>query len=302
MPNEIYLIILEHIAPTSTRLYSEQFLTLSNLSRVCRFFANLCLPRIFEYLSFFGFATGNNAFHMDSRARILCQHIAAKQPLALSLAHCVKVCHFTGFGNFNESVWAVYRGLYNSGMPHMKNLRELKFSRSIVKKVHWDAVATLESLEILDFSVCTFVDGPADVDPDKRLTVKVPCLSVHGCNGYPQLLAAIDTRHLRTLTMDLEFADHVDWLSETALIELRVYDYDIKRLTMASPTRVKRLLCQMPQSIQVLRLPFRTFSEIDESLFVDPAWKTMPLLRSLTLEVGRGPDIAPMTVSLSALV
>ncbi|KAF8836872.1 hypothetical protein BDN67DRAFT_973634 [Paxillus ammoniavirescens] len=109
IPNEIFLIILEHIAPTSTRLSSEQLLTsgLSSLSRVCRFFSNLCLPRIFQYSWFFSAPVGNNASHMGSRAWILCQHMAAKQPLARPPTQCVKVCRFTDFEHFNESLGSV---------------------------------------------------------------------------------------------------------------------------------------------------------------------------------------------------
>ncbi|KAF8837174.1 hypothetical protein BDN67DRAFT_973348 [Paxillus ammoniavirescens] len=91
IPNEIYLIIFEHIAPTSTELSLEQILTLASLSRICRFFGNVCLPHISEYLEF--------SKSVPSRARlvyeqILYEQIAAKQPLALSLVQCVKGCRF----------------------------------------------------------------------------------------------------------------------------------------------------------------------------------------------------------------
>ncbi|KIK78449.1 hypothetical protein PAXRUDRAFT_16865 [Paxillus rubicundulus Ve08.2h10] len=307
IPNEIHLIIFEHLAPISTRLSSQQILTLFNLSCTCRFFANLCLPRIFEYLEFSGCifsgddilpSLDKDTAHMASRARILCQRITAKEPRALSIAQCVKAGRFTDweFGVNAPRAVHPFSQLYLSGMAHMKNIRKLEFFRSSVKKLHWDVIATLELLEELSFAHCDFVDGPADVVPGKRLKVKVPCLRVYGCSGSRQPSAAIDPRHLRTLATDHDFADQVDWLSDTALTELRVFDYT-RPVTMHSRTRVTFLLRQIPQSIQVLRLPFYTFSNIDEPLFGDPAWKKMSLLCSLTLEeVWRGPGIAPMTV------
>jgi hypothetical protein len=231
---------------------------------------------------------------MASRARILCQQIAAKQPLALSLAQCVKVCRFTNWKHDNEAL----SQLYVSRMAHMKNIRELHFTQSFVKKTHWDVIATMESLEKLNFVLCRSVDSPAYVDLGKRLKVKVPFLLVHGCGSGGQPSAAIDAPHLHTLMMDLNFADQVDWLSGTALTQLHVFN---RFMSAASHLRVKRILCQIPQSIQVLRLPTDTLADMDESLFGDPAWKKLPPLDSLTLdEIGSGSSTTPMTVSLSA--
>ncbi|KAF9233054.1 hypothetical protein BU15DRAFT_16440, partial [Melanogaster broomeanus] len=100
IPNEIYLLILEDIAPTSGRLSPEQVDIFINLSLVCRFFGNLCLPRVFEYVEFAGFGDQTPlAARADfaSRGLALCEHIAAKEPLALALAECVKVCHLTNW-------------------------------------------------------------------------------------------------------------------------------------------------------------------------------------------------------------
>ncbi|KIJ08033.1 hypothetical protein PAXINDRAFT_173118, partial [Paxillus involutus ATCC 200175] len=164
---------------------------------------------------------------MASRLRMLCEQILAKEPRALSIAQCVKVCRITDweFGvNVPRAVHPFSR-LYVSGMARMKNIRKIEFFRSSVKNAHWDVITILESLEELSFAHCNFMDGPAGVDPSKRLKVNVPCLRVYGCSGCRQPSAAIDPRYLRTLIMDHDFADRVDWLSETALTEPRVYDY-----------------------------------------------------------------------------
>ncbi|KIJ08747.1 hypothetical protein PAXINDRAFT_102462 [Paxillus involutus ATCC 200175] len=304
LPNEIYLIIFEDIAPTSSRLSPKQLLTLSNLSRVCRFFGNICLPRIFEYIAFINFMSRYSYPPTEipriSRARALCEQVATKEPLALSLAQCVKVCHFMGwrFASGGPGSWAVqtFSELCLSGMAHMKNISKLEFFESSVQKAHWDVITTLESLEELRFTGCNFLDGPADVDPGKRLKVKVPCLQVYEGCGNRQLAAAIDPRHLRTLTMDLAFSNQVDWLSDTALTELYVTPSDLEPAlgTINRPAHVKRILSETPQSIEVLGLP--VYPNLDSELLRDPAWKNIPLLRSLMLKVQRFPGMEPMTM------
>ncbi|KAF9220650.1 hypothetical protein BS17DRAFT_786902 [Gyrodon lividus] len=291
IPNEIHLIILEHIAPSSGRLSVEQLKDLSSLSLVCRFFGNFCLPRIFEYTEFSGSVYGNHISrtHAASRGRTLCQQIAAKQHLALSLAQCVKVCHITDWQLGDEGSWAVqmFSQRYVAGMAHMKNIRELMFFRSFVKQGHWDVITTLESLEKLGFDSCNFLDGPAHLGPDQRFKVKVPFLRVSGCSGHHQLSAAIDARHLRTLMMDEVFGGS-SWLYDTPpLTELQVFADEQPLLPMdtARYLRVKRILRETSWSLQVLRLPVYACSDFREILFEDPVWKNMPLLRSLTLEI-----------------
>ncbi|KIJ19329.1 hypothetical protein PAXINDRAFT_96730 [Paxillus involutus ATCC 200175] len=299
IPNEIYLIILEHIAPASTKPSPEQLLTFSKLSRICRFFYNIYLPRIFEYLELSGSIFSGDPLpaheaHMASRGWILCQQIATKQPLALYLAQFVKACHFTdwAFGSAGSLGAQMFLESYISGMARMKNIRELHFSDFPVKKAHWDAIKNLESLEELSFTYCDFVDGPADVDPGKRLKVKVSCLQVYECGYSHQLAAALDVRHLRTLTTDM----NIDWLSETTLTELSVNDGEF--CGPGNNGRLRRILSEMPQSIQVLTLP--VYDRPDIELFGDPLWKNRPLLRSLTLQRKGRFSEATMTASLLA--
>ncbi|KIK91861.1 hypothetical protein PAXRUDRAFT_608391 [Paxillus rubicundulus Ve08.2h10] len=179
------------------------------------------------------------------------------------------------------------------GTAHMKNVRKFKFICSSVTKAHWDVVTTLESLEELTSMLDFFFGGPADMEPGKRLQVKVSSLLVYGCESCSQPSAAIDAHHFRTLAVDLDFADQVNWLSETALTKLRVPDLS---MAMASHVRLGRILRQIPQAIQVLRLPIATdtFSDMDKLLFGDPTWEKMPLLE--TAEAPR------QTINLFALI
>ena len=101
IPNEIYFCIFEHIAPPTGRLTSDHLGMFANLSRVCRFFANFCLPRIYEFVEFSGSVFREDtptriAVYETSRETMLCTQIAAKQPLALALAKTVRVCYFAG--------------------------------------------------------------------------------------------------------------------------------------------------------------------------------------------------------------
>ena len=72
----------------------------------------------------------------------------AKQPLALET---VKVCHFKDWELEDTPPWAVrlFANKYIVGMLHMKNIREIQFTASFVDAKHWNAIATLGSLEEL---------------------------------------------------------------------------------------------------------------------------------------------------------
>ncbi|KAF9230674.1 hypothetical protein BU15DRAFT_83331 [Melanogaster broomeanus] len=266
----------------------------TNLCLVCRFFGNLCLPRVFEHVEFYEY--DRDTCGVVSPGRTLCQHIAAKEPLALALAQCVKCCYLTNWPLASDA-WPELRTLSRinlTGMARMKNIRELRISASNVKMVHWDVIAALESLQELCFECCVFWDDPADLDLDKK--VKVLCLEVSWCTGACSPYAAIDARHLRTLIMDMTdvgLGHEIEWLSETAITELRIYSHHVP--TMSHIRRLQDILHHTSHSFQVLTLPIYPFSDVTRALFEDPAWGNMPHLRSLTLQV-RCRDISPMTV------
>ena len=302
IPNEIYFCILDHIAPPTGRLTPEQLGIFTNLSHVCRFFANFCLPRIFEFVDFSGsilrddtpIGLHNDAIYKTSRESTLCTQIAAKQPLALALAKTVRVCYFTNWKLDDTGSWAVrlrlFADKYIAGMSHMRNIRELKFWESFVDAKHWNAIAALESLEELSFDWCTFLQGPADVEAEKRAKFKVSCLRVVNCHSLllHQVVAAIDTRYLRTLAVDNKSIDHIDWLSQSAVAELHFTirksfgvilaygDSDLQRL--------HAILMQTSQSLSALTLFIDDPLQLDgivRRFFDDPVWKNLPLLRSL---------------------
>jgi hypothetical protein len=156
----------------------------------------------------------NEAIYKTSRVTALCTQIVAKQTLPLALAKAVKVCNFRDWELDDIPPWAarLFANKYIAGMLHMENIRQIKFTSSFVDTKHWNAIATLESLEEPPFNWCTFLQGPADVEPEKRVTVKVSHLRVVECDGLRQLIAAMDVRYLRTLAMDNKFFNQIDWL------------------------------------------------------------------------------------------
>ncbi|KAI9574387.1 hypothetical protein HD554DRAFT_28753 [Boletus coccyginus] len=220
IPNEIYLCIFEYIAPPIGRLTPGQLRTYAHLSWVCRFFANFCLPRIFEFVEFSGAVLRNDmptlrcsdAVYKTSREATLCTQIAADQPLALALAERVTMCHFTNWQLDDTGSWAVrlFANKYIAAMSHMRNIRELGFFQSSVDAEHWDVIATLPLLEKLEFHSCRFLKGPADLEPEKRVMVKPSCLWLVGTStGFRQPLAAIDFRLSRPWHFSLTI--HLNW-------------------------------------------------------------------------------------------
>ena len=235
IPNEIYFCIFEHIAPPTGCLSPEQLGIFTNLAGVCRFFANFCLPRIFELVVFSGsiFSNdspgfGNDAVYKTSRESTLCTQIAAKQPLALALAKTVRVCHFTDWELDDTGSWAVrlFVNKYLAGMLHMQNIRKLTFTASFVDAEHWNAIATLGSLEELSFDSCQFLRGPADVEPEKRVRVRVSRLRVVQCDGLCQPVVAIDARYLRVLKFTDSFVDAEDWNAIATLESVEELSFD----------------------------------------------------------------------------
>ena len=301
IPNEIYFCILDYIAPPTGRLWPEQLGIFTNLSRVCRFFANFCLPRIFEFVVFSGSMFSDDTLtglrnDKTSRESTLCTQIAAKQPLALALAKTVRVCQFTDWKLDDAGSWAVlfreFADKYIAAILHMKNIRELKFRNSFVDAEHWNAITTLESLEELSFDWCTFRQGLADFDAEKSAKVKVSRLRVVNCDSMIlyQIIAVIDARYLRTLAVDNKSIGYIDWLSQFALTELHI---TIRQFFHATPgympvQRLHAILTQTSQSLEALTLfvddPLQLES-IVRRLFDDPVWENLPLLRSLKLLV-----------------
>ena len=170
----------------------------------------------------------------------------------------------------------------------MINIRQLEFYKSFVDTEHWNVIATLGSLEELSFDWCNFLDGPADVEPDERVKIKLTHLHVTDCEGVCQPIAATDPCYLRILGMDQVFFEEVDWLPQSALTELYFRTHGALNQVWCIE-QLHTVLTQVPKSLEAIWLYVDTSSsaaqEIFGHMFDDPEWKNLPLIRSLTLEV-----------------
>lgn len=171
-------------------------------------------------------------------------------------------------------------------MLHMTNIRELKFVNSFVDAEHWNAMATLPSLEKLLFFFCQFLQSPAE----KRAEVKVSHLQLPCDNSeVRQPLAAINAQYLRALDMDHRFLHKVDWYSLSSLRELYFHATYLPCATREHfMERLHTFLMQAPQSLERLELVVDIYDVAQDTIrhmFDDPAWKNLARLRSLALVV-----------------
>ncbi|KAG9311711.1 hypothetical protein JVU11DRAFT_7949 [Chiua virens] len=301
IPNEIYFYIFEYLAPSTGRPNQDELLTFAMLSRVCRLFANLCLPRTFEYLEFSSSRErrpSDDVVYTASRATTLMSQIVAKQPLALSLAPSVRACVFKNDGTFQSAdrTKALTPREHLTGMSHMSHLRQLTFSSSLVDEHHWQAVVSLPSLEQLCFSWCEFLDRPADAALVERVKLKVPRLEMAHCTGSLPPVIPVDAAYSRALSMDawiLKGLDAASWLPQSALTDLAIGTYDAPHWDWESQIwDMHDILQRAPQSIEVLSLCVDVYTGpvhvVFQRVFDTPAWSRFPHLRSLAFHVSRG--------------
>ncbi|KAG1824547.1 uncharacterized protein BJ212DRAFT_534180 [Suillus subaureus] len=196
--NEIYLAIFECIAPTDQPLREQCVGTFSALALVCRFFCSIALPRVFERVIFSGDTNGNRT--QASRKTKWARQIVANTEPAKSVALYVKECTFELWDLDKEAKWLLFPFvmLYCQAMARMSNIRKVVFSASFVKKDHWEALAELKQLDVLEFCFCSFIEDP----PDKELTVRTVML--FGTRNSPTTftLRPIASTSIRSLSAD----------------------------------------------------------------------------------------------------
>lgn len=195
IPNEIYLAIFECMAPTDQPLREQYIGTFSALALVCRFFCSVALPRVFERVTFSGDTNGNRT--QASRKTKWARQIVANTEPAKSVALYVKECTFELWDLNKEAKWLLFpfATLYCQATARMSNIQKVVFSTSFVKIDHWEALAELKQLDVLEFYSCSFIEDP----PDKELTVRTVISS-----GSPTTftLRPIATTSMRSLKAD----------------------------------------------------------------------------------------------------
>ncbi|KAG2737025.1 hypothetical protein P692DRAFT_201134291, partial [Suillus brevipes Sb2] len=224
IPNEIYLHIFECIAPTHRPLSEQYVQTFSALALVCRFFCSVALPRVFERVTFSGNKYDEFNRILASRKARWATLILAKAEPAKSFALNVKECIFKHWEFIDEG----YKGnlkwpfgmpmLYCLAMARMSNIRKVFISSSIVNKDHWQALAELKQLDVLEFRFCSFIEDP----PNKQLTVRAVMFRCGLHHSPSQLtLRPIATTSLRSLEMDdVEVALKIVAFRQLAIVDL----------------------------------------------------------------------------------
>jgi len=286
------------------------------LSRVCKFFANVCLPRVFEAVEFPGSISLHDApTYKASLGYALCTQIAEEQPVALSLAQTVRACHFTNSQPCGMDSWVVDPLTLKkcvTAMTLMTNIRELQVSGWYVNAEHWSAITALPSLEDLSFHTCRILDFPVGFKLENRLKLKASRLSVLNCDGCLQTLGANDMECLRMLTTDfwcledvwLAGGDEEDeedeeegWLSKSAVTDVHLHITDLEASEDLDYTQgLYAVLTQMPRSLEVLCFSVddvlvddcESIPSLWASILDDPTWENASSLRSLTVRVADG--------------
>jgi hypothetical protein len=103
-------------------------------------------------------------------------------------------------------------------MARMSNIRKVVFSYSFIKTYHWDALAELKQLDVLEFRFCSFIEDP----PNKQLTVRAVMFRCGLHHSPSQLtLRPIATTSLRSLEMDdVEVALKIVAFRQLAIVNL----------------------------------------------------------------------------------
>ncbi|KAG2365980.1 hypothetical protein BDR07DRAFT_1607181 [Suillus spraguei] len=98
------------------------------------------------------------------------RQIVANNEPATSVALYVKECTFRLWNINKETRWRFlpFATLYCQAMTRMSNIQKVFFFNSFLKKEHWEALAELKQLDVLEFHSCSFIEDP----PDIQLTVR----------------------------------------------------------------------------------------------------------------------------------
>jgi len=284
IPNEIYLSMIEAIAPsTGIVTRRDQLQTLSKLAGTCRFFANICLPRIFEFIELS--RPDSRCFPNPPGALIgstLFKQIVKKQPLALALAQSVRKCLFRPCRDDRYAKKCI------AVMSHMNNIRHLQLSECNVDGEYWSMLAMLPSLSDLEFYKCNVLQDLVHTEPERCLKLKLSRLLVVECGtGHQRIIPSVDVGCLRMLGIDFRAIEEGDWLRPSAITELYLYTFHHDAFENYVP-KLHVALTKAPRSLQALGLKIDETTactmavDIVESMLQDPAWKDLSSLRSFT--------------------
>jgi len=214
IPNEVYLEIFKHLRP-DVWINVETRQVLCNLALVCRFFASVVLPWIFENLT----TTEKDPYTQLSwsRSAKFCRNILYGNPRAVLLAKYVKRWAFEG--SSNQSRWTpAFFSLYFETLPFMPNLFKLDLDNIVMTKDLFQCLPNIPQLEALQLVRCAFDDSVQDKHLKKFTSVRLKKLTLHhhlSYNDLHRLLPYVDMSSL--LYMELRSSTGLETLTTTGL-------------------------------------------------------------------------------------
>ncbi|KAI6126988.1 hypothetical protein F5141DRAFT_1084756 [Pisolithus sp. B1] len=271
-PLEIYLEILEHLAPPGQELSPEQTKTLTRVAGTCKFFCHIAIPRIYEHVSVVGsvYYRHDNAY--SNRGASLCGRIVAREDLALWAAKCVRECNF-----------------HNWLLRYMTNIHRLTFSECFITNEHWRAIMALGGLEELVFDRCHFTEtiqlGGTRINQPPKL--RVSSIEVYEGDFHSRVVTEVlDLGRLRSLKTDLSFAKFLDWPQDCALRQLHLDTWYVNPEHRSTRSTLRRFLQQTARFVVELKLSFLKPILLEfKDYFQDSLPDNFQNLRSLTLIV-----------------
>lgn len=200
IPNEIYLIIFDHLVPLETCATATYLKTLSNLIEVCRFFRSVCLPRRIDCLS----CRGSQKNHVD-----FCRAITEPPFIAKKLLEHVRHLNFHDWmPRSEESAWVNQAILkkYVTVIGDFIRVRSLQLDRVTISKAFFREVVNMFSLRDVVIANCTFEAYDSEKDAPFRKKPIVPWTSIvfDSNSNYepylPTLAKLTASRHLMSFT------------------------------------------------------------------------------------------------------
>ncbi|KAI6111456.1 hypothetical protein EDD16DRAFT_1208998 [Pisolithus croceorrhizus] len=262
LPVEIYLEILERLAPLGRKLSLEQTKTLTRFAGACKLFCHIALPRIYERVDLVGRVCYKPDDLSALREASWFSRISAREDLALWTVKCVKECNLRGvvLPSSNSSAVGVFAERYTSIFNHTVNLRRLTFTNCLIENEHWRAMMTLGALEELCIYHCVFAEAPQTIQPNHPVKISVPSVEFYrddddSTDDNAGVAAEkLDLSRLRSLKTDVGFAELLNWPQDCILEQLHV-----SRISYSNPEHqaiLKPILRQTGQRVAELKLAF----------------------------------------------
>jgi hypothetical protein len=275
IPNEVYLEIFKHLRP-DVWIDDETRQVFCSLALVCRFFASVMLPWIFEnltitekdpytqtYLSSSSFTTEN-----------FCRSILDGHPTAVLLAKYVKRWAFEG--SPNRSRWTpAFFSMYFETLPLMPNLFNLDLQKIVMTKDLFRRLPNIPKLESLQLVGCVFDDSVQDKHLKKFTSVRLKKLILYHHyinNNLHRLLPYVDMSSLL----------HMELRSSTGLGTLTTTGLPLEYLELSSVTNSLDLMefLKSTPSLKVLCLERLETPNVWPTSIIEPS--CIPLLVDLT--------------------